>query len=87
MEIIKDVINSIDVTYVKTNKFKSVCGALYFSSPIEKDSLTKRSLLSKILVNSCKKYNTNQKLNINTIENYGAEYESYTFNIKIPLLI
>ena len=78
MEIIKDVINSIDVTYVKTNKFKSVCGALYFSSPIEKDSLTKRSLLSKILVNSCKKYNTNQKLNINTLENYGAEYESYT---------
>lgn len=76
MEIIKDTINNIDVTYIKTNKFKTVYGEIYFASPVSKKIVTKRSLINRIIVNSCKKYNTNEKLNINTLENYGASYES-----------
>lgn len=76
MLIIKDKVNNIDVTYIKTNKFKTVYGQIYFTSPIKKDIITKRCLINRLLVKSCKKYNTNEKLNIVNLENYGADYES-----------
>ena len=76
MLIIKDKVNNIDVTYIKTNKFKTVYGQIYFTSPIKKDIITKRCLINRLLVKSCKKYNTNEKLNIVNLENYGSDYES-----------
>ncbi len=76
MKIIKTIINNIPVTCIKTNKFKSFCGGLYFKQPFEKDKLTIKSLLRRIMIYSCKKYDTNEKLNINTLENYDAYYDA-----------
>lgn len=69
-------INGIKVTLIDTNKFKSVCGGMFFKMPIKKEMITLRTILRNILIHTCKKYPTNKLLNINCIENYDATYTS-----------
>lgn len=76
MEIIKRIINNVEVTFIKTNKFKSIAGALYFTSKVTKDKITKRGFLRNVLLESTKKYDSNEKLNINCLENYDASYSA-----------
>ena len=78
MKIIKKVINNIPVTYIKTDKFKSVAGTLYFKSLTSLEKRTKMVLLRNIMINNCKKFDTNEKLNLNCLENYDANYSSST---------
>ena len=74
MEIIKKIINNVAVTYIKTDKFKSIAGRLCFKSLVKDDSITKRTLLRNIMIDNCKKYNSNKLLNLNCLENYDATY-------------
>lgn len=74
MKYINKLINNVPVTIINTNKFKSVFISLYFKSPVTKENVTTRSLLRSILIESCKKYNTSEKLYMNTLENYDAYY-------------
>ncbi len=76
MKILKKEINNVPVTIIKTNKFKSVAGKLYFKSPITKEKMTYRAVLRSILLESCKKYNTPEKLYIKALENYDAYYSA-----------
>lgn len=76
MKIINRIINNIPVTFVKTKKFKSVVGKLYFKSKVTRENMTTRALLKSILIESTKKYDTNEKLNINCLENYDAYYNA-----------
>lgn len=78
MKIIEKVINNIPVTFIKTTKFKSIAGALYFTSPVDEKKITTRMLLRDVLVHSTKKYKTNEELNINCLENYDAYYGAST---------
>ena len=76
MKITKKVINNIPVTILKTNKFKSVTGTIYFKSPATKKNITYRRMLRNILMESCNKYDTHEKLYINSLENYDSYYSS-----------
>ena len=76
MEIVKKIINNIPVTFVKTKKFKSVVGKVYFKSRVTRENITARTLLKSVLIESTKKYNTNENLNINCLENYDAYYNT-----------
>ncbi len=76
MKILKKEINNVPVTIIKTNKFKSIAGKLYFKSPITKEKMTYRAILRSILLESCKKYNTPEKLYIKALENYDAYYSA-----------
>ena len=76
MNIKERIIKNIPVTYVDTNKFKSVCGILYFKSPITKRKLVSGHIIRNILLHTTKKYPTNRLLNINCLENYSASYSA-----------
>lgn len=76
MEIINKMVNNVPVTIIKTNKFKSVSVTLYFKSPVTKKNMTDRTVLRSILIESCMKYNTSEKLYMNSLENYDATYSS-----------
>ena len=76
MKIVNKKINGINVTFIKTNKFKSIYGSLIFKSLVTKEKMTYGALLRNVLMESTKKYDTNQKLNINTLENYDAYYSA-----------
>lgn len=76
MKILTKKINEVPVTIIKTNKFKSVAGKLYFKSPITKEKMTYRAILRSVLLESCKKYDTPEKLYIKALENYDAYYSA-----------
>ena len=76
MKIVNKNINGLNVTFIKTNKFKSIYGSLIFKSIVTKEKMTYGALLRNVLMESTKKYNTNEKLNINTLENYDAYYSA-----------
>ena len=72
MEILKKEVNNVPVTILKTDKFKQVAGRLYFKSPIKEDTITNRMMLRSILMDSCMKYDTSEKLYIKSLECYDA---------------
>lgn len=72
MKILKREVNNVPVTIIKTNKFKQVAGRLYFKSPVLKSTITNRMMLRNMLMESCKKYDTSEKLYIKSLESYDA---------------
>lgn len=86
MKVIKKIINNVPVTFVKTKKFKSIVGGLYFQSKVKEESITIRTLLKSILIDSTKKYNTNELLNINCLENYDAYYSASSSRLGIYII-
>lgn len=76
MNIINKNINGVEISFIKTSKFKSVFGTLIFKSEVTKEKMTYGPLLRSVLLESTKKYDTNEKLNINTLENYDAHYSA-----------
>lgn len=76
MEILKKEVNKVPVTIIKTKKFKSIAGTLYFKNLMTKEKMTYRNVLRNILIESCEKYNTPEKLYIKALENYDAYYSS-----------
>lgn len=78
MKIIDKVINNIPVKIIKTNKFKSTIVALGFKNLVTKDNITSYSLLRSVLSYSCKKYNTNELLNLKLLDNYNAYFYGNT---------
>ena len=76
MKILKREINNVPVTIIKTNKFKQVAGRLYFKSPVFKYTITNRMMLRNMLMESCKKYDTSEKLYIKSLECYDASLYS-----------
>lgn len=76
MDVITKEINKVPVTIIKTDKFKSVAGKLYFKSKVTKEKMTYRSVLRSILLESCMKYDTPEKLYVKALENYDAYYSA-----------
>ena len=76
MKILKKEVNNVPVTIIKTNKFKQVAGRLYFKSPVFKCTITNRMMLRNMLMESCKKYDTSEKLYIKSLECYDASLYS-----------
>lgn len=76
MDVLKKKINNVLVTILKTDKFKSVAGRLYFKTLVTKEMITKRWILRSILLESCKKYNTSEKLYKKSLEEYDAYFSS-----------
>lgn len=72
MKILKKEVNNVPVIIIKTNKFKQVAGRLYFKSPVLKNTITNRMMLRNMLMESCKKYDTSEKLYIKSLECYDA---------------
>ncbi len=72
MKILKREVNNVPVAIIKTNKFKQVAGRLYFKSPVSKSTITNRMMLRNMLMESCKKYDTSEKLYIKSLECYDA---------------
>ena len=76
MKILKREVNNVPVTIIKTDKFKQVAGRLYFKSPVLKGTITNRMMLRSMLMESCKKYDTSEKLYIKSLECYDASLYS-----------
>lgn len=81
MQIIDKDLGSFKVHLIKTDLFKTITMKVMFHTPIIKEDITKRNILSDILLTSSKKYATRRDLNIKSEELYAADI--YTSNQRI----
>lgn len=81
MQVINKDLGSFKVHLIKTDLFKTITMKVMFHTPIIKEDITKRNILSDILLTSSKKYATRRDLNIKSEELYAADI--YTSNQRI----
>ena len=81
MQGIDKDLGTFKVHLIKTDLFKTITMKVMFHTPIIKEDITKRNILSDILLTSSRKYATRRDLNIKSEELYAADI--YTSNQRI----
>ncbi len=59
---------------INTNKFKTNLIAIFLSTPLIRENVTKNSLLVSVLRRGCEKYRTQEEISKKLEEMYGAEF-------------
>ena len=72
----KRVINNVPIVKIYTEKFKTVVVSVYFRTPLTGDSVTVRSLLSRMMIKQTEKFTSNAVLLEYLAEHYGAHLTS-----------
>lgn len=73
MRYTKKDLGSFNLHLIKTKKFKTTMIRVVFHTPIKKDEITKRNILSDILLQSSEKYENRRSLTIESEELYAAD--------------
>ena len=64
----------IKIHTINTNKFKTNLIAIFLSTPLTRENVTKNSLLVSVLRRGCEKYRTQEEISKKLEEMYGAEF-------------
>ena len=81
MKYTKKDLASYNLHLFNTDKFKTITMKVVFSSPIKKDEITMRNVLSDLLLQSSKNYESRRELNIKAEELYAADVYNNTQRI------
>ena len=73
MKYTKKDLGSFGLHLINTDKFKTTTIKVIFHTPIKKEEITKRTLLTDILLQSTEKYNSKRLLTLQAEELYSAE--------------
>lgn len=73
MQYIDKDLGSFGLHLIKTDKFKTITMRVVFHSPIKKEEITLRNILSDILLQSSKEYDSKRNLTIKAQELYAAD--------------
>ncbi len=78
MQYIKKDLGSFGLHLIKTDKFKTITMRIVFHTPIKKEEITMRNVLSDLLLQSSKEYPSKRELTIQAEELYAADITSNT---------
>ena len=81
MKYTKKDLASYNLHLINTDKFKTITMKVVFSSPIKKDEITMRNVLSDLLLQSSKNYESRRELTIKAEELYAADIYNNTQRI------
>ena len=93
------VLKEKNMCFIKTNKFKTLTLKVVFYNEYSKENATYLSLLTRVLSNTSKKYNTKKKLNnklydlydaniyLSTNPSYKLSMTSFTLNMVNPIYV
>lgn len=81
MQVINKDLGSYNLHFIKTDIFKTITMKVIFHTPIIKEDITKRNILSDILLQSTKEYKTRRDLTIKSEDLYAANI--YTSNQRV----
>lgn len=81
MKYTKKDLASYNLHLINTDKFKTITMKVVFSSPIKKDEITIRNVLSDLLLQSSKNYESRRELTIKAEELYAADVYNNTQRI------
>lgn len=73
MKYTKKDLGSYNLHIIKTDKFKSVTVQVSFRTPIVKEEITMRNILSDLLLLSCKKYPTKREVALKSQDLYASQ--------------
>ena len=68
--------NGIKLHKIDTSKFKTNLIAIFLTTPLTRENVTKDAVLSAILRRGCNKYKTQEEISKKLEEMYGAEFDS-----------
>ena len=86
MKYTKKDLASYNLHLINTDKFKTITMKVVFSSPIKKDEITMRNVLSDLLLQSSKNYESRRELTIKAEELYAADVFNNTQRIGSYIL-
>ena len=78
MEYINKDLGSFNLHMIKTKKFKTISVRVVFHTPIIKEEITMRNLVTDILIQSSKEYPTRRDLTMKAEDLYAAEISTNT---------
>lgn len=81
MKYTKKDLASYNLHLINTDKFKTITIKVVFSRPIKKDEITMRNVLSDVLLQSSKNYESRRELTIKAEELYAADIFNNTQRI------
>lgn len=81
MQYIKKDLGSFNLHMIETDKFKTITLRIVFHSPIIKEEITKRNVLSDILLQSSKKYPSKRDMIMEAEDLYAADINNNTQRI------
>ena len=81
MQYIKKDLGSFNLHMIATEKFKTISMRIVFRSPIKKEEITKRNILSDILLQSTKKYPSKRDMIIEADSLYAADIYNNTQSV------
>jgi len=73
MQYIRKDLGSFRLHQIKTDKFKTITIRVVFHSPIKKEEITMRNILTDILLQSSKEYDSRRSLTIKAEDLYAAD--------------
>lgn len=73
MKYTKKDLGSFGLHLINTDKFKTITVKVIFHTPIQKEEITKRAVLTDVLLQSTEKYNSKRNLTIKAEDLYSAE--------------
>ena len=73
MNYIKKDLASYNLHLIKTKKFKTISVKVVFHTPIKKEEITSRNILTDILLQSSKKYKSRRELTIKSEDLYAVD--------------
>lgn len=79
-------INTYNIYTIKTDKFKTCHMEIIFRNSIKKEDVTKRSLLTEMIVENTKKYNTRRKMSVELENLYNAYFYGITNRVGSSIL-
>lgn len=79
MEYTKISNEKYNIHFIKTDKFKKNIISIQFREKVNKKNITKRNLLSKVLLKSTQSLKDEREINIKSEELYNVIYNSYLF--------
>lgn len=74
--------NNLHINVLPITKFKTTTITLKFMAPLDSETMTARSILSKLLVRATKKWPTDKAFNRHLSELYGAYVNSFVSKFK-----
>lgn len=74
--------HQIHIDVLPTDKFKTTMITFKFMAPLEYETITARSLLSKLLIRATKKWSTDKAFSKHLSELYGAYIHSFVSKFK-----
>ena len=71
----EEIKKGITLHQIDTDKFKTNLIAIFLSTSLNRENVTKNSVLTSVLRRGCKKFDTQEKISKELEEMYGAEFD------------